>query len=144
MWGSEFTTKDAPEGGSADFGPRLNVKFELGVLVQPSLHLFRGQRPCKVRYATHLPSTPPSSYGHRFQLAEGTSSRRLTCHCTHKAAYYIFPAAQLPSCLLHRAVYSILGKHLRFWATIFECAVANNENLHCSPSTLAMPAEAVW
>jgi hypothetical protein len=30
---------------------------------------------------------PPQSYGHRLKLAEGTSPRRLTYHCTHKARY---------------------------------------------------------
>jgi hypothetical protein len=30
-------------------------------------------------------SAPPHRYGHRFQHADGTSPRGLTCHCTHKA-----------------------------------------------------------
>jgi hypothetical protein len=37
------------------------------------------------------------SYGFRFQRAKDTSPRGLTFHCTHKAAYFIFPAAQLQS-----------------------------------------------
>jgi hypothetical protein len=44
-------------------------------------------------------SAPPRSYGNRFQLAEGKSPLRSACHCTHKATYFLFPAAQLPSCL---------------------------------------------
>jgi hypothetical protein len=39
------------------------------------------------------------SYGHRIQLTECTSPRRSTCYCIHEAAYFIFPAAKLLSCL---------------------------------------------
>jgi hypothetical protein len=44
-------------------------------------------------------SAPPRSYGHRFQLAEGTSPGGLICHCVHKAVSFLFPAAHLRSCL---------------------------------------------
>ena len=44
-------------------------------------------------------SAPPRSYGHRFELAEGISPRGLTCHCAHRALYFIFPAEKLPSYL---------------------------------------------
>jgi hypothetical protein len=73
--GSEFTTKVALKGGfsrSRDW-------------CEPPPRLFPGQRPCKIRCATHFPRSPPSSYGNRFQLAEGTSPRGLTYHCIHKA-----------------------------------------------------------
>jgi hypothetical protein len=35
----------------------------------------------------------------KFQLAEGTLPRGLTCHCTHKAVCLPVPATQLPSYL---------------------------------------------
>jgi hypothetical protein len=75
-------------------------RFQIAECVQPSPHLSRGRWPCvKIRFAVHLPSRLPRSYGHPFQLAEGTSPRGLTYHCTNNAVYFIFPAAQLPSCL---------------------------------------------
>jgi hypothetical protein len=79
-------------------------RFQLSECVQPSPHLFRGQRPCiEIQFAINLPSRPPRIYGHRL-LAESTSPQRSICHCAHKAVYFIFPAAQLPSCLSPAAV----------------------------------------
>jgi hypothetical protein len=44
-------------------------------------------------------SAPPRNDGHRFRFAEGTSPRGSTYHCIHTAAHFLFPAAQLSSCL---------------------------------------------
>jgi hypothetical protein len=46
-----------------------------------------------------LASARPRSYCHRFELTEGKSPRGSIFHCTHEAVNFIFPAAQLLSCL---------------------------------------------
>jgi len=38
---------------------------------------------------------PPQGYGHRQKLAEGTSPRGLTCHCTDKAGYIYSSSLQI-------------------------------------------------
>jgi hypothetical protein len=38
---------------------------------------------------------PPQGYSHRLKLAEGTSLRGLTCHCTNKAGYIYSSSLQI-------------------------------------------------